>query len=303
MQTGRLGLWFDIIRPRTLAASAAPVAAAVAYAFSKGCFRPWEALLCLLFALTAQIASNLANDYFDFRAGLDGKDRVGPRRHLASGDVTQGSMLAALAVSMSLAAALGLALLAVSGRWELIWAGVAICAAALAYSGGPFPLSRLGLGDVAVVLFFGVAAVCLTFYVQAGYVDWGIVMLSLGVGAAADNILVVNNYRDYHEDSASGKHTSIVAFGRKFGLRLYYWNGVAAAFLGIGAAAWGNGYGADEWLRGYFVMAFYLLLHTYAHQAMKTLDGPALNPLLGKTARNLLVFVAMFIVVLLTDMW
>lgn len=298
-----LKIWLDMMRPKTLPASAAPVIAASVYAFSRGCFDWIAALLALCFALAAQIASNLANDYYDYRNGSDGEQRVGPRRHIASGDVSPASVVAALCTFMSVASAIGVALLWYSGQWWLIFVGILIVIAAVAYSGGPFPLSRYGLGDVAVVLFFGIAAVCLTFYVQSGYVDVGILMLSLAVGLATDNILVVNNYRDMDEDSLSGKKTLIVRFGRKFGQRLYYWNGVAATFLVLGASAFKAGYVVSDWVRGYVILMFYMLFHTYAHNDLKRLSGRDLNPLLGKTARNLLILVALYAVIALTVSW
>lgn len=297
----KFGLWFSIIRPRTLPASVAGVVAGSVYAWSQGCFVWFPALAALIFAVSAQIASNLANDYFDFLKGADGEGRVGPKRSLATGEVSPKSMVAATAVALVIAALSGLSLLFITGKYWLLGAGIVIVLAALAYSGGPYPLSRHALGDVAVVLFFGLVSVCFTYYVQALVFDWGVLLLGLAVGLVTDNILVVNNYRDMEQDAANGKHTLVTEYGRRFGQRLYYWNGVAAMFLAICAAAMSSHYEWGDWLRAYVIMSFYLLFHTYTHQSLKRLQGTALNPLLGRTARNLLVFVALFGVIVLTD--
>ena len=297
----KFGLWFSIIRPRTLPASVAGVVAGSVYAWSQGCFVWFPALTALIFAVSAQIASNLANDYFDFLKGADGEGRVGPKRSLATGEVSPKSMVAATAVALVIAALSGLSLLFITGKYWLLGAGIVIVLAALAYSGGPYPLSRHALGDVAVVLFFGLVSVCFTYYVQALVFDWGVLLLGLAVGLVTDNILVVNNYRDMEQDAANGKHTLVTEYGRRFGQRLYYWNGVAAMFLAIFAAAMSSHYEWEDWLRAYVIMSFYLLFHTYTHQSLKRLQGTALNPLLGRTARNLLIFVALFGVIVLTD--
>ena len=297
----KFGLWFSIIRPRTLPASVAGVVAGSVYAWSQGCFVWFPALAALIFAVSAQIASNLANDYFDFLKCADGEGRVGPKRSLATGEVSPKSMVAATAVALVIAALSGLSLLFITGKYWLLGAGIVIVLAALAYSGGPYPLSRHALGDVAVVLFFGLVSVCFTYYVQALVFDWGVLLLGLAVGLVTDNILVVNNYRDMEQDAANGKHTLVTEYGRRFGQRLYYWNGVAAMFLAIFAAAMSSHYEWGDWLRAYVIMSFYLLFHTYTHQSLKRLQGTALNPLLGRTARNLLVFVALFGVIVLTD--
>lgn len=297
----KFGLWFSIIRPRTLPASVAGVVAGSVYAWAQGCFVWFPALAALIFAVSAQIASNLANDYFDFLKGADGEGRVGPKRSLATGEVSPKSMVAAMAVALVIAALSGLSLLFITGKYWLLGAGIVIVLAALAYSGGPYPLSRHALGDVAVVLFFGLVSVCFTYYVQALVFDWGVLLLGLAVGLVTDNILVVNNYRDMEQDAVNGKHTLVTEYGRRFGQRLYYWNGVAAMFLAIFAAAMSSHYEWEDWLRAYVIMSFYLLFHTYTHQSLKRLQGTALNPLLGRTARNLLVFVALFGVIVLTD--
>ena len=171
--------WLEAARPRTLPASISPVLLGCALAYYEGIFDIRPAILCFLVALFAQIASNFANDYFDFLKGADGEGRVGPKRSLATGEVSPKSMVAATAVALVIAALSGLSLLFITGKYWLLGAGIVIVLAALAYSGGPYPLSRHALGDVAVVLFFGLVSVCFTYYVQALVFDWGVLLLGL----------------------------------------------------------------------------------------------------------------------------
>ena len=194
--------WISAARPRTLPASASPVIAASAYAFYAGTFRWVPAVLCLLFALLAQVASNMANDYFDYVKGSDKAGRVGPRRAVASGDITPRSMLMGTFCVLGVACAVGLGLVFFAG-WQLIPIGVIIAVFALAYTAGPYPLAYHGLGDVTVFLFFGLVAVNMTYYVQALQFDADVFLLSIAMGLLSINILLVNNYRDMEEDAAA----------------------------------------------------------------------------------------------------
>lgn len=213
--------WMAATRPRTLLVSVSPVAVAAAYAWHLNTFRLAPAVICLVFALLAQIASNLANDYFDFKKGTDNTaTRIGPRRAVASGDISPRAMLTATVVVLASACAVGCSLLYFAG-WELLIAGVLIALFALAYSAGPYPLSYHGLGDVAVFLFFGLAAVNLTYYVQALAFDTTVFLGSVAMGLLAINVLLLNNYRDCEVDAAGGKRTSVVLLGRAFARWFY----------------------------------------------------------------------------------
>ena len=222
--------WISAARPRTLPASASPVIAASAYAFYAGTFRWVPAVLCLLFALLAQVASNMANDYFDYVKGSDKAGRVGPRRAVASGDITPRAMLMGTFCVLGVACAVGLGLVFFAG-WQLIPIGVIIAVFALAYTAGPYPLAYHGLGDVTVFLFFGLVAVNMTYYVQALQFDADVFLLSIAMGLLSINILLVNNYRDMEEDAAANKRTTVVLFGRRFALWWYFVNGVIAVLL------------------------------------------------------------------------
>ena len=150
---GKGKAWLEAARPRTLPASLSPVLVGAALASRDGYFQWIPTLLCVLVALLAQIASNFANDYFDFKKGADGADRLGPERAVAQGWIQPKSMLTGTFITLGLACFCGCMLLFFAG-WELIPVGIAIALCVLAYSAGPFPLAYNGLGDVCVLLLY-----------------------------------------------------------------------------------------------------------------------------------------------------
>jgi 1,4-dihydroxy-2-naphthoate octaprenyltransferase len=212
--------WLEAARPKTLPAAIIPVVVATALAHAHHRANPGLAGICLAFALLVQIGTNFANDYFDFLHGADNAARVGPRRAVAAGLVTPRQMLTATWLVLGTAFAVGLLLIR-SGGWILLPIGVVSIVCAVAYTGGPFPLGYNGLGDLFVFLFFGLVAVCTTFYVQAGFVSPDVVSCAAAVGLLAANILVANNYRDADTDACAGKKTLVVRFGKKFAVWQY----------------------------------------------------------------------------------
>jgi len=211
----RLLIWLAATRPRTLPAAVAPVLVGSALAWTAHGFQPLAAALCLGFALLAQIAANFANDYFDFVKGADTKARVGPRRAVAAGLVSPAAMRLATLLTCLAAFLLGLGLVPFGG-WPLVVVGLASLLCAVAYTGGPYPLGYHGLGDLFVFIFFGLVAVCATFYVQAGHLTPDSLLCAVPIGLLAVNILVANNYRDAETDRLAGKRTLVVRLGRGF---------------------------------------------------------------------------------------
>src|SRR6478736_1406788 len=207
--------WLEAARPKTLPAAIIPVAVGTALAVAHHSADYGSAAICLAFSLLVQIGTNFANDYFDFVQGADTAERVGPRRAVAAGLIAPATMFAATCLVLGLAFVVGL-LLVRSGGWVLLPIGIVSIVCAIAYTGGPFPLGYNGLGDVFVFIFFGLVAVCATFYVQAGYVPGDVVSCGAAVGLLAANILVANNYRDVETDRRAGKKTLVVRFGRRF---------------------------------------------------------------------------------------
>jgi len=242
--------WLLATRPKTLPAAAIPVGLGTALAVQAEVFQGWPALLCLGFALLVQIATNFANDYFDFVQGADTEARIGPTRAVAAGLITPRAMAGATGLTLLAAFAVGLLLLPYGGWW-LIPVGVVCLLCAVAYTGGPFPLGYHGLGDVFVFLFFGLVATMLTFYLQAG--DWWVptngrdyllpaLLVALVPGALATNLIVVNNLRDRETDAEAGKRTLAVRLGRTFTLSEHLvLHGVALGAL-IGLDLWGLGH-------------------------------------------------------------
>ncbi|MDB6170466.1 MAG: 1,4-dihydroxy-2-naphthoate octaprenyltransferase [Verrucomicrobia bacterium] len=207
--------WLAAARPRTLPAAVAPVLVGSGLAWRDGKFDARAAGLCLGFALLVQVGTNFANDYYDFIKGADTGARVGPRRAVAAGLVSPATMRRAMWFTLAAAFVCGLGLIAWGGPWLLV-IGVASILCGVAYTGGPWPLGYLGLGDLFVFIFFGLVAVDATYFVQAGRIGLDTVLPAIPIGLLAANILVVNNYRDAETDAVAGKRTLVVRFGRGF---------------------------------------------------------------------------------------
>lgn len=282
--------WIEAMRLRTLPVSIAGVLAGCGCAVWQNGFSFVPALLCLLFALSAQIASNFGNEYYDFKNGVDRKGREGFRRGVTEGDITPQDMKRATFLMLGIAAFIGCMLLSYGGIW-LVFVGCVILLFALAYSAGPYPLSYHGLGDITVVIFFGVIPVTFTCYLQTGgWMELPLLLTtSIAVGLLAANVLVVNNYRDKDDDEAVGKRTTVVLFGRKVMGRVYLVSGVLA--MGIMTPLW-----IQLPLWALLVPSVYLLMHIATWRRIVRSQGSALNPLLGKSALNLFIFTLMLLV-------
>ena len=283
------------MRLRTLPVSIAGVIAGIGCAIRTDSFRVVPAMLCLTFAVLAQIAANFGNEYYDFKNGIDKKGRAGFRRGVTEGEITPKEMKAATFITLGLAASVGCAML-IYGPWWLMIAGILIMCFALAYSAGPYPLSHHGLGDIAVIIFFGIVPVVLTWYLQT--LSWDSVVpvaaTSLAIGLLAANVLVVNNYRDREDDASVGKRTTVVIFGRKVMSVAYLLSG----FIGMAVLipVWLD---MAAWV--FAVPVIYLMLHVDTWYRLRQSTGSALNPLLGRTAMNLLVFALLFAGICLFD--
>ena len=256
----------------------------------QGSFNAVTALLCVLFAALAQVASNFGNEYYDYRNGIDKKGREGFRRGVTEGEISPRAMKRATYATLSAAAVVG-CLMLFYGPWWLVLVGITIMLFALGYSAGPYPLSHHGMGDVAVIIFFGIVPVTFTCYLQTGSFNNLYITLptSLAVGLLAANVLVVNNYRDMDDDKAVNKRTTVVIFGRKVMCWCYMLAGVAA--MAAMTPVW-----IELRLWSLPIVLVYIVLHLKNWQYLKKAQGAALNPLLGKTAMTLLIFSLMLIV-------
>ena len=271
--------WLLATRPKTLPAAVAPVIVGCAMAYVDRDFTLVPAVACLAVALLLQIGVNLANDYFDFTKGIDSADRLGPVRVTQSGLIAPGRVKAAMMTAFALSLLPGLYLVAIGG-WPVVVIGFASVIAALGYSGGPYPLASHGLGDLFVFVFFGLVAVCGTYYVQVLRLSPMVLLMGSTVGLMITAILVVNNLRDIETDQRAGKRTLAVMIGRRKTQSEY-------AFLLAGAYAvpvflW-LGRLASAWLLLPLATLPLALLHI--RLIRQPSDGPALNDLLAKTAR------------------
>ena len=221
--------WIQAARPKTLLVSMAPVVMSVAISYLFVNINWIPAIICLVFAVMAQILSNFVNDYADGIKGAD-NERLGPQRMVASGLIPPQKMRNGIIVWSILTFLLGCTLL-YWGGWILLPFGIVILLCALAYSAGPYPLSRHALGDVAVVLFYGVAPVVLTFFIQTSFVNYQIAMAGLAIGITANNLLIVNNYRDAEQDQKNDKKTTVTLFGKRFMKLVFYLNPIISILL------------------------------------------------------------------------
>ena len=275
------------IRPRTLPAAAAGIVMGAALAWRDGFFRLDASLVCLFTALLLQIGSNLANDVFDFERGTDTAERLGPTRVTQAGMLTPRQVKAGMAVVFGLSAVLGL-YLAWLGGWVIIVMGIAAILSAIAYTGGPFPLGYHGLGDIFVFIFFGLASVAGTYYIQAGAVTPAVWLMTVPPGLIVTAILVVNNLRDLDHDRKAGKHTLAVRLGEE-GTKIQYIACMAIAYLaliptiGLNLIPWTT---LLAWLS--------LPLAVQATKVVLTQKGRPLNMVLAETGQTALAFSLLF---------
>ena len=287
IKTDSVQAWILAARPKTLSGAAVPVMIGVALAwvdafqYEEEVFSWTAALLCLLFSFAMQIDANFINDFFDFANGTDDVEtRLGPRRACAQGWVKLDSMKKAIALTTCLACVIGLPL-AYYGGLEMILVGVACVIFAFLYT--TF-FSYQGLGDLLVLVFFGIVPVCCCYYVQLHVVTAEVFLASIACGLVIDALLIVNNFRDRDNDRLAGKNTIIVRLGPKAGLQLYVGVGVAAIILG--GTFWMNGH-----ILASLLPLLYLLLHLFTYLKMKRIyQGKALNLILGETARNIFIY-------------
>jgi 1,4-dihydroxy-2-naphthoate polyprenyltransferase len=280
-------VWIIAARVRTLPAAAAPVVVGTGAAIGAGNFAFFPALAALVGALLLQIGANFANDLFDFLRGVDTAARVGPVRVTQAGLLTPRQVRAGMWTVFAVAALIGVYLIRVGG-WPVVLIGLAAILAAIAYTGGPFPLGYHGLGEVFVFLFFGLAAVGGTYYVQAGTMRAAAWWASVPMGLLAVAIIVVNNLRDIATDRAAGKQTLAVRFGER-GTEAEYLALVAVAYLAP-VAMWATR-AASAWV---LLALLSLPLVPPLFRRLRRERGRALNGVLAGTARLELVYGLLF---------
>jgi len=219
VRPGSAHAWLLAIRPRTLPASTAPVILGWALAIRHGATAPALGAACLAVAVLLQIAANLANDLGDARSGVDDHDRLGPRRVTQGGLLRPRQVTAGIVTCLAIAAGIGIGV-AFQVGWWLLALGAGCLAGAVAYTSGPVPLARLGLGEAAALVFFGTVACTGTFAVVAGTPTPAAWVAGLIPGLHAAAIMAINNLRDLTSDARAGRQTLAVRFGDRAGRTL-----------------------------------------------------------------------------------
>ncbi|WP_298630519.1 1,4-dihydroxy-2-naphthoate octaprenyltransferase, partial [uncultured Porphyromonas sp.] len=242
----------------------------------------------------AQISSNFANDYFGYKSGEDTDHRLGFTRLLSTGEVTPRQMLIALGISLTICAGSGLFLASQRGWWLLL-VGAVVILCAIAYSAGKYSLARTALGDLAVVIFYGLVPILVSYYVIADTRPQPyLVLLALGIGIWETNILVCNNYRDYQEDIESHKLTLIARMGRKSGPLLYLINALLSLLLiAVGLIIEGS------WVGAIVLALLSTALYANGILAIYRLKGKSLNKLLRYTNITTLIVGVVAMIILL----
>ncbi len=268
--------WFLAARPKTLTGALAPVCVGLSAAWvALGSLQWMPAALCVVFALLMQIDANLVNDFLDFRGGIDREDRLGPERACAQGWITPEAMQRGIAAVTTVACLTGLPLVWWGG-WGMVIIGATCVIACVLYS----TLARLALGDVLVVVFFGLVPVCATYYLQAGTVDHDVFLAAMAMGLVTDCLLLVNNFRDRDTDRRVGKHTIPNLIGERRTYILYALVGAAACALVYSQTR---------------LPVFYLAVNFYLVSRMQRIRrGRALNKILGQTAASILLFALLY---------
>jgi 1,4-dihydroxy-2-naphthoate octaprenyltransferase len=210
--------WILAARPRTLGAAVIPVLAGTALAFAAGGVDPLATALILTCAVLIQIATNFFNDAIDHAKGADTAGRLGPTRVTAAGMLSGRRVIIGAVLCLALASFLAVPLV-LRGGWPILAVGLISLFLAYAYTGGPFPLAYLGLGEIFVVLFFGFLAVAGTFYLNT--LEWSpaAALAGLQIGLHSSVLLAVNNLRDMETDRAAHKRTLAARFGLTFARR------------------------------------------------------------------------------------
>jgi len=276
--------WLTAIRPRTLPVAIVPVLVGTALAVHDiGTLSGTIFAATVLAALLIQVATNLHNDVSDFERGADDPGtRLGPRRATAEGWLSPAAVRHAATASFAGAGAIGLWLAWVGG-WPILAIGIASIACAWSYSGGAKPIAYSSLGELFVWLFFGVAAVAGSYYLQAGRFDATALAAGAVLGMPAAAVLVVNNYRDRVSDQRAGRRTFAVVFGERAS-RVEYGVLMLLPFMLLPPFALAGGPG---WLAPLLAAPWaVLLVRRFATQPV----GPSFNTLLADTARMQLLF-------------
>ena len=276
-----IALWWQAIRPKTLGMAINPVlvGTAIAWLTAGHMIAPQVPLVILLCAIAIQAGTNLFNDLQDGVQGTDTTDRLGPPRLTALG-WAKPHQVSIAALTAFLIALLGGLYLITFGGWPIFFGGLAALGAGYLYSYGPYPVSRTPLGELVVIAFFGVFAVAGTVYLMTGTVPLAAVMWGIVMGLPAGAVLLLNNVRDIHSDTLSGRKTLAILIGVPAS-RVAFAVLLALPFIIVGIGA------AQGWepIGGLAMLAAVPHAYRTVTRFFNTPPSVQLNPLLGATVR------------------
>lgn len=276
--------WLLATRPKTLTAALVPIAVGTALAHARGFVLDWRISVLALVSVTfIQIGTNLVNDAIDFKKGADTEKRIGPKRVTQSGLLTPRQVMTGAFVCFALAMATGIPLV-IAGGWVIVAIGLLSLLLAYGYTGGPFPLAYLGLGDLFVFLFFGLVAVGGIYFLQSGGWDLSAGVAGAQVGLLATVLIAINNLRDREGDVLVGKRTLAVRLGV---------TGSRAEILVLCVAPYVlNLYWLQFGLKMAVLLPFFTLplALRLCLKVLLTAPGPEYNVLLGRAAGLQLLF-------------
>ncbi len=283
-----LSIWLLAARPKTLWAGIAPVLIGSVLAYADNQFHFLSAFAALLGSIFIQIGTNFANDYYDFKKGADTHHRIGPTRATQAGLVKPKAMLKATTIMFTIAFCIGIYIV-YRGGWPIVTIGLFSILFGVLYTGGPFPIGYLGLGELFVLFFFGIIAVAGTYWVQALTINSAVILAGIPPGLLSSAVLVVNNLRDVVTDKAANKRTLAVRFGASFA-RFEYVSCVLLAII------------IPYWLHAitnrplWHVLTPLLLIpaRPMIKRVLHASDGTTLNAALGGSAKLLLIYTLLF---------
>lgn len=294
--------WISAMRLRTLPLSLSSILVGSSVAFGMSTQYQVITVWAILTTLCLQILSNLANDYGDSQQGTDNEGRIGPMRSVQSGAITSSAMLKGIVVCGVLALLCGLQLIYISfwkagdhtAFWVFLGLGLFAIAAAIRYTAGKNPYGYRGLGDVYVMLFFGIVGVCGTYFLHTKEWDWIVLLPAVAIGAFASAVLNLNNLRDRENDEKSGKITLVVRLGARNAVRYHVvlfvlgWSALITYLL-FTQAQWG-------WLT-LLLLPFHII---HLGKVLRHSDPRSLDPELKKMALStfgigLILFLVVFI--------
>ena len=248
----------------------------------------FSALAALLGALLIQIGTNLSNDYFDFVKGADTEERLGPARATQAGWIRPEIILRSSLLVFAAAVIIGI-FLVLRGGWPIVLIGIASVICGILYTGGPYPLAYLGLGEIFVVIFFGPVATLGTYYVQALEFSKEVFIAGLAPGLLSTALIAVNNLRDIPTDIKAHKRTLAVRFGYRFARIEYTLCILGGLFIPLFLVVMLE----NHW---FSLIASFAVIPAFfpIRDVVSGISGEMLNDTLAKTGKVLLIFSILF---------